>query len=161
MGKKAVWCTTQGGDLPITKPHCTVQNSAILTSTITVYLALSLIYNYTFYCTTMVNSGDGRTNKRRLCGHSLGGISMSCQYKYRAQRNLQVTCSHLRVACLQVITNYLFARKLLASISHMSHLCHTSTSPTNLQLHNSTVYFITCNYWNQDQVDKVKLSNKF
>jgi len=27
-------------------------------STITVYLALSLIYNYTFYCTTMVNSGD-------------------------------------------------------------------------------------------------------
>jgi len=26
-------------------------------STITVYLALSLIYNYTFYCTTMVNSG--------------------------------------------------------------------------------------------------------
>jgi hypothetical protein len=27
-------------------------------STITVYLALSLIYNYTFYCTTTVNSGD-------------------------------------------------------------------------------------------------------
>jgi hypothetical protein len=26
-------------------------------STVTVYLALSLIYNYTFYCTTMVNSG--------------------------------------------------------------------------------------------------------
>ena len=30
-------------------------------STITVYLALSLIYNYTFYCTTMVNSGDDTT----------------------------------------------------------------------------------------------------
>ena len=27
-------------------------------STTTVYHALSLIYSYTFYCTTMVNSGE-------------------------------------------------------------------------------------------------------